>query len=291
MSTWGSVWSELFFSVLFLFFFNDTATTEIYTLSLHDALPISLDHCFPNIMKYGNPGQSSAGMTIRHPITVLHLVSLCADNGPIAIVTGAPVLARFGIYSDASRPVDVRCRSVRRRKSCRHRTPRHSKHSSAGNLRSPARREMSNTATHRLASARPKCRSYPGHLGAGSGQRHQSPDGDLRNVGNDRTVLKLEVVAHGNIMRDADDPARARNARLSELYPGPEGYFPRQRHRAGPLECPRANSVVVLQDKRQYSGFHCHHRFPSMTFRSNAGMLSALPLPPSHRRSAPPRGK
>src|SRR5215204_7165279 len=25
---------------LFFFFFNDTATTEIYTLSLHDALPI-----------------------------------------------------------------------------------------------------------------------------------------------------------------------------------------------------------------------------------------------------------
>src|SRR5256885_9385909 len=28
------------FSVFFFFFFNDTATTEIYTLSLHDALPI-----------------------------------------------------------------------------------------------------------------------------------------------------------------------------------------------------------------------------------------------------------
>src|SRR5260370_26527317 len=26
--------------MLFFFFFNDTATTEIYTLSLHDALPI-----------------------------------------------------------------------------------------------------------------------------------------------------------------------------------------------------------------------------------------------------------
>src|SRR6266480_8104417 len=26
--------------VIFFFFFNDTATTEIYTLSLHDALPI-----------------------------------------------------------------------------------------------------------------------------------------------------------------------------------------------------------------------------------------------------------
>src|SRR3989442_6722360 len=29
--------------ILTFFFFNDTATTEIYTLSLHDALPISLD--------------------------------------------------------------------------------------------------------------------------------------------------------------------------------------------------------------------------------------------------------
>src|SRR5258706_15342032 len=29
-------------SIIFFFFFNDTATTEIYTLSLHDALPIYL---------------------------------------------------------------------------------------------------------------------------------------------------------------------------------------------------------------------------------------------------------
>src|SRR5687768_18285070 len=28
------------YTFLFFFFFNDTATTEIYTLSLHDALPI-----------------------------------------------------------------------------------------------------------------------------------------------------------------------------------------------------------------------------------------------------------
>ena len=31
----------------FLFFFNDTATTEIYTLSLHDALPIPLGNSIP----------------------------------------------------------------------------------------------------------------------------------------------------------------------------------------------------------------------------------------------------
>src|SRR2546427_13054685 len=30
-------------SLIVFFFFNDTATTEIYTLSLHDALPICLD--------------------------------------------------------------------------------------------------------------------------------------------------------------------------------------------------------------------------------------------------------
>src|SRR2546426_2254613 len=30
------------YSLFFFFFFNDTATTEIYTLSLHDALPICI---------------------------------------------------------------------------------------------------------------------------------------------------------------------------------------------------------------------------------------------------------
>src|SRR5687767_15372583 len=33
-----------YLGLLFLFFFNDTATTEIYTLSLHDALPISREY-------------------------------------------------------------------------------------------------------------------------------------------------------------------------------------------------------------------------------------------------------
>src|SRR2546429_8110417 len=34
---------QLFPFLFFFFFFNDTATTEIYTLSLHDALPISIN--------------------------------------------------------------------------------------------------------------------------------------------------------------------------------------------------------------------------------------------------------
>src|SRR2546427_10682757 len=40
MSTVLSYISTLTLLVIIFFFFNDTATTEIYTLSLHDALPI-----------------------------------------------------------------------------------------------------------------------------------------------------------------------------------------------------------------------------------------------------------
>src|SRR2546426_7312153 len=36
-----------------LFFFNDTATTEIYTLSLHDALPILFPMPSTNAIPYG----------------------------------------------------------------------------------------------------------------------------------------------------------------------------------------------------------------------------------------------
>src|SRR3712207_8242062 len=38
---------------LLFFFFNDTATTEIYTLSLHDALPIYLAQGFQVVAEVG----------------------------------------------------------------------------------------------------------------------------------------------------------------------------------------------------------------------------------------------
>ena len=52
------VWVYCFFFIsfcLYFFFFNDTATTEIYTLSLHDALPISQGYLIPGIilLKHG----------------------------------------------------------------------------------------------------------------------------------------------------------------------------------------------------------------------------------------------
>src|SRR2546425_3109136 len=46
----------------FFFFFNDTATTEIYTLSLHDALPISFDTCLRA------PGDRHGGLFRPHDL-------------------------------------------------------------------------------------------------------------------------------------------------------------------------------------------------------------------------------
>src|SRR6476620_194680 len=43
-------------SFIFVFFFNDTATTEIYTLSLHDALPICRPHRGPRRSRPGRQG-------------------------------------------------------------------------------------------------------------------------------------------------------------------------------------------------------------------------------------------
>src|SRR2546430_13568433 len=42
------------------FFFNDTATTEIYTLSLHDALPISI---YQKTAAYGHFGRDDHDFT------------------------------------------------------------------------------------------------------------------------------------------------------------------------------------------------------------------------------------
>src|SRR3712207_9250143 len=42
------------------FFFNDTATTEIYTLSLHDALPISAIHARGRRARAGAAGPRAA---------------------------------------------------------------------------------------------------------------------------------------------------------------------------------------------------------------------------------------
>src|SRR2546426_7788703 len=57
-------------SYFFFFFFNDTATTEIYTLSLHDALPISAraGHAGPLVRQRGvAPGGGRRSGACREP--------------------------------------------------------------------------------------------------------------------------------------------------------------------------------------------------------------------------------
>src|SRR2546430_9251020 len=52
------------------FFFNDTATTEIYTLSLHDALPISsINPCAPGRFRKlaGRPAGDCDRKPLRFP--------------------------------------------------------------------------------------------------------------------------------------------------------------------------------------------------------------------------------
>src|SRR3712207_8353483 len=48
----------------FFFFFNDTATTEIYTLSLHDALPILTPGAF--VLNRGDRCRSAARGDVDH---------------------------------------------------------------------------------------------------------------------------------------------------------------------------------------------------------------------------------
>src|SRR3712207_7207023 len=62
--------------MLIIFFFNDTATTEIYTLSLHDALPISS-------RSYGSRRATS---TTRAPAESMRLISsACCGFWAIAL--------------------------------------------------------------------------------------------------------------------------------------------------------------------------------------------------------------
>src|SRR2546422_8492229 len=54
--------------ILFFFFFNDTATTEIYTLSLHDALPIlTYGDVVAHLIKEGNNYLCSAASGMKQP--------------------------------------------------------------------------------------------------------------------------------------------------------------------------------------------------------------------------------
>src|SRR3712207_7389378 len=68
--------------VLLFFFFNDTATTEIYTLSLHDALPIS--------RRGPASGRSTGGSARRTGGTCRAGSRRCAKGWPVRLLSSKP---------------------------------------------------------------------------------------------------------------------------------------------------------------------------------------------------------
>src|SRR2546425_7777379 len=78
--------------VFHLFFFNDTATTEIYTLSLHDALPIwSGKGADPR--KVANP-RESAGAVVQAPVcSDVRAVQLHGQRDEGGVIEGEAELA------------------------------------------------------------------------------------------------------------------------------------------------------------------------------------------------------
>src|SRR3712207_7789701 len=63
-------------TIMIIFFFNDTATTEIYTLSLHDALPISRGDGASRHREQPGPGDTVSRWA--GPLSLVLLVG-CSD--------------------------------------------------------------------------------------------------------------------------------------------------------------------------------------------------------------------
>src|SRR2546426_2677777 len=92
---------------MMFFFFNDTATTEIYTLSLHDALPISLRKV----------GQPVSGYVCRPPNTV-HSCFRSEEHtselqSPCNLVCRLLLEKKSQIHRRGARPANERARDAR----------------------------------------------------------------------------------------------------------------------------------------------------------------------------------
>src|SRR5256885_6985898 len=101
----------------FFFFFNDTATTEIYTLSLHDALPISGNDggiC-------GGDGTTEEGMLRIIDLDGTYDSKLEPKLGPDALRTAYRHLVRSEEHtSELQSPCNLVCRLLLEKKNKKH---------------------------------------------------------------------------------------------------------------------------------------------------------------------------
>src|SRR6266481_7330078 len=94
----------------FFFFFNDTATTEIYTLSLHDALPI-----FDALWRHPGPTRKHGPTTSPGSTASASARATPRDDAP-AFAMGWPLQACYpGFRHSASRWAVTPVHSPRRR--------------------------------------------------------------------------------------------------------------------------------------------------------------------------------
>src|SRR6266480_3014200 len=90
------MFSFLFYCFFFFFFFfNDTATTEIYTLSLHDALPIQED---PHGCYRDGSGRPVA--LLREPFFLLDRKSTRLNSSHMSISYAVFCLKKKNLHSD-----------------------------------------------------------------------------------------------------------------------------------------------------------------------------------------------
>src|SRR5260370_36266173 len=89
-------------TTIFLFFFNDTATTEIYTLSLHDALPISNRQC-PECTRHPHgPGRPLARIIGEERVgTRIRALSRLDQGDRKMLATTGTLLCGLGVLSVA----------------------------------------------------------------------------------------------------------------------------------------------------------------------------------------------
>src|SRR2546426_9949458 len=103
------------YTLLFFFFFNDTATTEIYTLPLHDALPISpvliLDEATSHLDAVSEAAVRAAFERLardRTTLVIAHRLSTVRDADAIIVLDDgrvveagrhAELLARGDLYA------------------------------------------------------------------------------------------------------------------------------------------------------------------------------------------------
>src|SRR6266550_1470913 len=80
----------------YFFFFNDTATTEIYTLSLHDALPI-----FCVGLEAAPAASPSAASRSSPPASMKYLTACSKLHRPVCRFTSTPI--RAARYRDRRR--------------------------------------------------------------------------------------------------------------------------------------------------------------------------------------------